>query len=83
MVVAAVGFTRVALGVHFLSDVIGGWLLGLAWISVTAYAFRIWRREAGARRVLATHGNSDALVRVLRERGLDARALRTELGGED
>jgi membrane-associated phospholipid phosphatase len=47
VVVAAVGFTRVALGVHFLSDVLGGWLLGLAWISVTAYAFRIWRREAG------------------------------------
>jgi membrane-associated phospholipid phosphatase len=47
VVVAAVGFTRVALGVHFLSDVIGGLLLGLAWISVTAYAFRIWRREAG------------------------------------
>ncbi|GIE32955.1 hypothetical protein Ait01nite_060000 [Actinoplanes italicus] len=47
LIVAAVGFTRVALGVHFLSDVIGGWLLGVAWISVTAYAFRIWRREAG------------------------------------
>lgn len=47
VVVAAIGFTRIALGVHFLSDVLGGWLLGLAWISVTAYAFRIWRREAG------------------------------------
>jgi membrane-associated phospholipid phosphatase len=47
VIVTAVGFTRVALGVHFLSDVIGGFLLGLAWISVTAYAFRIWRREAG------------------------------------
>ncbi|MEV0901771.1 phosphatase PAP2 family protein [Actinoplanes sp. NPDC049802] len=47
VLVAAIGFTRIALGVHFLSDVLGGWLLGLAWISVTAYAFRIWRREAG------------------------------------
>lgn len=47
VLVAAIGFTRMALGVHFLSDVVGGWLLGLAWISVTAYAFRIWRREAG------------------------------------
>ncbi|GLY05693.1 MULTISPECIES: phosphatase PAP2 family protein [Actinoplanes] len=47
VLVAAIGFTRVALGVHFLSDVVGGILLGLAWISVTAYAFRIWRREAG------------------------------------
>ncbi|MEV6304019.1 phosphatase PAP2 family protein [Actinoplanes sp. NPDC051861] len=47
LLVAAIGFTRIALGVHFLSDVLAGWLLGLAWISVTAYAFRIWRREAG------------------------------------
>ena len=47
VLVAAIGFTRMALGVHFFSDVIGGWLLGLAWISITAYAFRIWRREAG------------------------------------
>jgi putative mRNA 3-end processing factor len=39
--------------------------------------------QTGARRVLATHGNTDALVQVLRERGLDAHALRTELGGED
>ncbi len=46
-VVLAVGLTRVALGVHYLSDVLAGWLLGAAWLSVTAYAFRVWRREAG------------------------------------
>ncbi|MET0418266.1 MAG: phosphatase PAP2 family protein, partial [Actinoplanes sp.] len=45
--IVAVGLTRIALGVHFLSDVLAGWALGLAWISVTAYAFRVWRREAG------------------------------------
>ena len=47
LLVFAIGFTRVALGVHFVSDVLAGWLLGAAWISVTAYAFRVWRREAG------------------------------------
>ncbi|WP_229069881.1 phosphatase PAP2 family protein [Actinoplanes sp. DH11] len=47
VIVAAVGFTRVALGVHYVSDVLAGWLLGVAWISITAYAFRLWRREAG------------------------------------
>ncbi len=47
VLVVAVGFTRIALGVHFLSDVLGGWLLGLAWISITAYTFRLWRRETG------------------------------------
>jgi undecaprenyl-diphosphatase len=46
-IIVAIGVTRIALGVHFLSDVLGGWLLGAAWLSVTAYAFRVWRREAG------------------------------------
>lgn len=39
-------------------------------------------RETGARRVLLTHGYSDALVRYLREGGLDAATLRTEFEGE-
>jgi undecaprenyl-diphosphatase len=34
----AIGFTRVALGVHFLSDVVGGWLLAIAWLNITAIA---------------------------------------------
>ncbi|BFU43529.1 phosphatase PAP2 family protein [Krasilnikovia sp. MM14-A1004] len=46
--VVAIGFSRTALGVHYLSDVLAGWLLGAAWLGVTAYAFRVWRREAGA-----------------------------------
>jgi undecaprenyl-diphosphatase len=46
-IIVAVGLTRIALGVHFLSDVLAGWFLGVAWIGVTAYAFRLWRREAG------------------------------------
>ncbi|AGZ44789.1 phosphatase PAP2 family protein [Actinoplanes friuliensis] len=47
VIIAAVGFTRISLGVHFLSDVLAGWLLGAAWLGVTAYAFRVWRREVG------------------------------------
>ena len=47
LIIAAVGFTRIALGVHFLSDVLAGWLLGIAWLGVTAYAFRLWRVETG------------------------------------
>ena len=47
VLIAAIGISRIALGVHFVSDVVAGWLLGLAWISVTAYAFRLWRRETG------------------------------------
>jgi undecaprenyl-diphosphatase len=46
-IVVLVGFTRVALGVHYVSDVVAGWLLGLAWLGVTAYAFQLWRRDVG------------------------------------
>jgi membrane-associated phospholipid phosphatase len=34
VVVAAVGFSRVALGVHYVSDVVGGWVLGGTWLLV-------------------------------------------------
>lgn len=37
----------------------------------------------GARRVLATHGSTDVFVRYLNERGIEAAALATELGGEN
>ncbi|WP_422770553.1 phosphatase PAP2 family protein [Plantactinospora sp. WMMC1484] len=47
LIVVAIGVTRIALGVHYLTDVLAGWLLGALWLSVTAYAFRLWRREAG------------------------------------
>jgi undecaprenyl-diphosphatase len=45
--VVLVGLTRIALGVHFLSDVLGGWLIGGGWLLATAAAFRAWRRHEG------------------------------------
>ena len=39
--------------------------------------------ETGAKRVLATHGNTEALVQTLRERGIGAETLCTQFGGED
>jgi undecaprenyl-diphosphatase len=45
--VVVVGLTRIALGVHFLSDVLAGWLVGSGWLLVTATAFRAWRRHEG------------------------------------
>jgi membrane-associated phospholipid phosphatase len=34
-----VGLTRIWLGVHYLSDVLGGWALGTGWVLLTALAF--------------------------------------------
>jgi undecaprenyl-diphosphatase len=34
LLVAAIGFSRLYLGVHFLSDVLGGYLLGLLWLII-------------------------------------------------
>jgi membrane-associated phospholipid phosphatase len=39
LLVLLVGLTRMWLGVHFLSDVVGGWSLGVAWSLLTALAF--------------------------------------------
>ncbi|KKW67595.1 mRNA 3'-end processing factor [Lampropedia cohaerens] len=40
-------------------------------------------RETGARRVIATHGNTDAIVRYLREQGIDAAAFATQYEGDE
>jgi undecaprenyl-diphosphatase len=42
-----VAFARVGLGVHYLSDVVAGELLGLGWVVLTAVAFEAWRRDVG------------------------------------
>ncbi|SJZ54149.1 ligase-associated DNA damage response exonuclease [Novilysobacter spongiicola] len=41
-------------------------------------------RETGARRIIATHGNTDAIIRHLNESGVPAEAFRTDYGdGEE
>lgn len=47
LLVAAVGLSRVALGVHYLTDVLAGWLLGSLWLAAITVAFHRWRGEAG------------------------------------
>lgn len=43
--VAVTGFDRIALGVHYLSDVVAGWLVALATLGATTVAFESRRRE--------------------------------------
>ena len=42
-----IGFSRIALGVHYLSDVIAAYLIGTVWLIGLISAFRTWRRESG------------------------------------
>jgi undecaprenyl-diphosphatase len=45
--VVAIGVSRLLLGVHYLSDVLGAWALGITWLGVTAFAFELSRQAAG------------------------------------
>ncbi|MGD0243655.1 MAG: phosphatase PAP2 family protein [Streptosporangiaceae bacterium] len=45
--VAAIGISRLLLGVHYLSDVVGAWALGVTWLGVTTFAFELSRSAAG------------------------------------
>ena len=48
LLVTAIGLSRIALGVHYPSDVLAGWLLGTLWLVSCTLAFQRWRRDAGA-----------------------------------
>lgn len=48
--VGLIGVSRLALGVHFLSDVLGGYVLGAAWLIGSVASFETWRIERGRRR---------------------------------
>ena len=47
VLVALIGISRILLGVHYLSDVIGAWALGITWLGVTTFAFEVTRQAAG------------------------------------
>lgn len=49
LMVLAIGFSRVALAAHFLSDVLAAYAVGLAWTAVLASAFHVWVRPKDLR----------------------------------
>src|SRR3984885_11210734 len=46
--IVAIGVSRLLLGVHYVSDVLGGWALGITWLGITAFAFELSRQATGA-----------------------------------
>jgi membrane-associated phospholipid phosphatase len=49
--VSLIGASRLGLGVHYVSDVAGGFILGLAWLIASTAAFSLWRVDRGRRPV--------------------------------
>ena len=45
--VLAIGLSRLGLGVHYVSDVVGGLILGIAWLTASTAAFSLWRVDRG------------------------------------
>jgi undecaprenyl-diphosphatase len=45
--IVLIGISRILLGVHFVSDVLGAWAIGITWLGITALAFELTRSAAG------------------------------------
>jgi undecaprenyl-diphosphatase len=56
--VALIGISRLLLGVHYVSDVVGAWGIGIIWLGITAFAFELTRHSAG---LPVTHPASEGL----------------------
>jgi undecaprenyl-diphosphatase len=49
LLVLGIGVSRILLGVHYLSDVVGAWALGVAWLGLTSFALELSRHASGQR----------------------------------
>lgn len=63
VIVSLVSLSRLGLGVHFLSDVLGGFVLGVAWLIAAVAAFSLWRREVGKEPVEVLEGAEPEVAR--------------------
>ncbi|MGZ5477789.1 MAG: phosphatase PAP2 family protein, partial [Thermoanaerobaculia bacterium] len=48
MIILSVGFSRVYFGVHFPSDVLGGFAAGFGWLGLTSLSHTVVEREKHA-----------------------------------
>ena len=60
IMILVIGFSRLYLGVHFLSDVVGGWLAGAAWLLVCVSAYRLGSDSRSARAGRGRPGRANA-----------------------
>ncbi len=85
----AVGLSRIVLGVHWVSDVLGGWLLSAVWLLVMTALFRPWNAEPLHRQLRSLPARRGARIDDLgvgdpppsgRARSEDARPVRAARG---
>jgi undecaprenyl-diphosphatase len=64
VMVLLIGFSRIALGAHYLTDVVAGFLLGFVWVAVMATIFDLrrhpWRSAVRGEQVGAAAGTTTA-----------------------
>lgn len=66
--------SRLSLGVHYVTDVLGAFVLGLAWLSAGTAAFSIWRKEEGDEPVEVLEGAEPDVDGTIGNRRLPGRS---------